>query len=448
MKIDVYISNISEDIWDFIQTMHEKEKEIEINENAYLSDRELLSLNYENPSILILPAAINSDFLEYYKKLFNNPNVTILTPEKHTGEICEDIINDSQIVKKLKEVSKNNTFVVKSYSATYQFYDLIDFFINQEMKVETPESPEFKDSWLVDFYGSKSGIRQLADRLGEFKEPWMGKGFICDGIYDVASLAASQYVKNRAIVLKTHKAHAGAGVKIFLPGDLPYDFEECYAELLKIIKKENYWRLFPVIVESYIKSDDSIGGGNPNCEYMITADNQLKLLFYCGMRVDKNGVFKGIEINKDVLPKNVTKKLLHYGEMLGLTYLEAGYRGYFDVDCVYTRKNELFITESNIRHTGGTHVYHAASRLLGSEFMNNAYILSHNTYPLAKDKTWTFTELIDKLSAILYDPLKKEGLIFASVNGLKHHSLGYIIIGGDKDTAYKIERKMERLLKA
>lgn len=447
MQVEIYISNISEDVWSFIRTMHDKAKAQEILENTYLADRDLLTLPAGSRNILILPMNIDPDFLNYYKTLFNNPDVEVWTPESHSGEICKDILRDKSLLSRLIELSKGATFVMKSYSTTFQFLDLISYLRDHGITVDTPESPDISDSWTVDYFGSKSGIRQVSDQHGSWDKPWMGKGYILDGIYDVASLAANMYCKNGAVVLKTHKAHAGAGVKIFHPNELPSDFNTCYKTLINLLKQENYWKLFPVIVESYIQADATVGGGNPNCEYIIDKEGNLKLLFYCGMRVDQNGVFKGIEIHRDLLPQDVTDKLSEYGKILGKTYYTAGYRGYFDVDCVYTKKKELLITESNVRRTGGSHLYHIAMRLIGPDFMNQAFILSNNTYPLDKTKDYSFKKVLDVLKPILFSHETKEGLVLASISGLKYHSLGYVIIGKDKQSAYETEEKMEQLLR-
>jgi hypothetical protein len=165
------------------------------------------------------------------------------------------------------------------------------------------------------------------------------------------------------------------------------------------------------------------------------------------MRVSREGVFKGIEIHRNVLPENVRAQLLTYGETIGKTYAAAGYRGYFEVDCVYTKDKRLLITESNVRRTGGTHVYHTAKRLVGPDFMDQAYILSNNAYPLAAARELTFQDVYNKLQPILFSPETKDGLVIASINGLKYNTFAYIIIGHDKETAYKIEAEMERLLR-
>ncbi len=447
MQINVYISNISEDVWSFIDSMHDKEKRPEVDENAYLSDRELLTMPAEEKNVAILPVSCNQDFLAYYQDLFNVTDLEILIPDIHTGEICKDIKNDSLLLERLIELGKNNTLSFTSYSASFQFYELISHLKSLGISIETPESPTEKDAWVVNYFGSKSGIRQTADQMQSIEKPWMGKGYIAQGVGDVAAIAANVFCRDKAVVLKTNKAHAGAGVKIFRESDLPTEYVECRKALEEFLRQEAYWQLFPTVIEAGLDIDSDIGGGNPNCEFLITPEREVNLLYICGMRVSKEGVFKGVEIQRDVLPKEIVGQLLHFGEALGKEYADAGYRGYFDVDCLYTKTGKLFITESNVRRTGATHVYHAAERLIGPNYMDEAYILSNNSHSTSASRSFNFLELYKKLVSILYSKETKEGLVFASVNGLKDNLFGYIIFGRNKERAHEIEEEMERLLK-
>ncbi len=446
MIINIYISNISEDVWSFIQSMHDGERIVEIDENSYLSDRELLTLPPGMKNIAILPTNCQQETVPYLKELFGVFDVEILAPQKHTGEICTDICSDNIILDRLSELGREAEFRITSYSATEQFYELINYLRNMGLKVVAPEAPDESELWTVDYFGSKSGIRQTADKLQTADNPWMGKGFIVTGIRDVASLAASIYCRGNGVVLKTNKAHAGVGVKLFKPQDLPSAYIECREKLEEFLRSENYWQLFPVVVESMLDADFSVSGGNPNCEFMITEDCEIKLLYVCGMRVSADGIFKGVEIHEKAIPEDILSRLLIYGEHLGKEYVKAGYRGYFDVDCIYTKDKKLFIAESNVRRTGATHVYHAAVNLLGERFMYNSYVLSNNKYALPLGVKLSFSSLYKKLEPILYNKQSKEGLVLASANGLKHGLFGYIIFGKDFGSAHDIENEMERLL--
>ena len=116
------------------------------------------------------------------------------------------------------------------------------------------------------------------------------------------------------------------------------------------------------------------------------------------------------------------------------------------MDFVAGRGGELFVTESNVRRTGGTHVYAVANRIFGKEFMYETYTLSCNTYPLPEGKKFTFTSLLEILKPVLFDKKTREGVILVSENMLERGQMQYIIFGANKKRALDIEAEMERLL--
>ncbi|MDQ5951667.1 MAG: hypothetical protein QG639_948 [Patescibacteria group bacterium] len=446
MNIDVYISNISEDVWDFITTLKEEEKKFEIEENAYLSDREILTLNPKADSVIIFPETIDPAFIAYYQELFSNTAITVLVPASHSGEICKDIQNDQKVWDHLLKLGAKNTLVLKSYSSSKQFFELLAALRNAGLTVSIPESPLSGTEEIVDYYGSKSGIRETVTALSaqsKLGSKWIADGEIAHTKEQAIQLATTMYRERGGVVIKTNKAHSGAGVVIIPPKSITEDISEHFKQLFN---QEEYWSKFPIIVEEFLAVDASVGGGNPNCEYRIDDSGNLELLFICGMRITAEGVFKGVEINNHVFDEAITNRLIHYGESLGEVYKKAGYRGYFDVDCMYTKDQQLLITESNVRKTGGTHVYHTGTLLLGPNYCEDYYLLSNNSHPLSEGKKYTFKDLLDRLKPILFSKDKKEGVILASSNILKQGKLSHIIIGKNKQTAYEYEAEMERLL--
>jgi hypothetical protein len=163
------------------------------------------------------------------------------------------------------------------------------------------------------------------------------------------------------------------------------------------------------------------------------------------MRVDEHGFYKGQEMHSSVLPEEVSKKMIKIGLELGYLYSKSGYKGYFDVDFIIDKNKKLFVTESNTRHTGGTHVYRAALNLIGNDFANKTYVLSKNDYSLDGQKL-NFTKVHELLKPILFNKISKEGLVIASSNLIKLGMLTYIIFARNKERALDIEQKMGVLL--
>lgn len=445
----LYIGNVSEDIWSFILTMADaKVRKHEIDENALFSDREMLSFAGKDHVRMILPRPINKDFSEYCREVFGKKDIEVWVPAKHTGQTCLDTLADAKLLSKIQKFAKTTKKLqVISYSSSYQFLDLVQKLREMGISVVTPQSPEEPDVWTVNFYGSKSGVRQLAQQSGSQEPDFkMSYGIVSSGVTDTAKIAAKMYVKQGGVVLKINKGHSGAGMYIWREGDLPDTFSECQKAILDHLRKDLYWEKFPIVVEELVNINYALGGGSPSAEFKVLKNGEVKFLYYCGMRVTKDGVFKGVKIHKDVLPEKIVAQLTDTGFYIGEQYAAQGYRGYFDVDFVAAKNGQLLVTESNVRRTGGTHVYHLAQALFGPDFMYKTYTLSNNLHQLPNGSIKDFKQLKKKLEPVLFQKNTKEGVVIASVNLLAHHQIGYVVFGKNKVRALEIEAQMEALL--
>ena len=446
----VYIFNLSEDVWPFISAMSDaKAKLFEIKENADLCERDLFSCADEDNILYIFPQQIDESFLKYYTELFGKRNIRILVPQKHSGVICEDILDDDDIMCELVNAANGSKrLVLTSYTTSQQFINLVEELKGKGLQISTPDAPEEEDSWTVNFYGSKSGIRQLA-ALSRVEEPdlIMPQGLICTGIVDAAKIAATKYVKEHGVVIKTNKGHSGAGVLLFDEGDLPNEYPVCEQAILDVLKKDAYWNMFPIIIESFVSVNPAVAGGFPNVEFQILKNGRVEYLYYGGMRVTQ-GVFKGMEIGNDVVSDQLLARMTDTGFYIGEKYRAAGYRGYFDVDFIAAKNGQLYVTESNARRTGGTHVYVTAKKLFGEDFLYHTYILFNNLFEVPKKNIKSFERLQEILTPIFFNKDSGEGLIVTCESALATNRFGYIIFGATRRRAFEIEAKMEQLLRA
>lgn len=442
---------MSEDVWPFISAMSDKRKQkLEIEENADLGDRDLFSFCAEESMIFVLPRTVNQEFLDYYTSLFGKRNFRVLVPKLHSGVICEDILHDENVLQALANAANGlQRLVVKSYTTSQQFLDLVRTLRERGLILFTPEAPEEEDAWTVNFFGSKSGIRQLSQQSRAIEPDFiMADGIVVSGIIDASRIAANKYVSEHGVVLKTNKGHSGAGVLLLREGELPAEYSLCQKAILEMLQKDEYWKLFPIVIESLLSVNPTVGGGYPNVEFQILKNGHVEFLYYDGMRVTSDGVFLGMEIHNDAISEQVAARMVDTGFFIGEQYRAAGYRGYYDVDFVASKNGQLYVTESNVRRTGGTHVFATAERLFGKDFMYLTYILSNNAYALRQDKTYTFNEMLTILQPILFNKQTREGLIIISENLLSYHQLGYIIFGKTEKRAREIEEKMIQLLAA
>ncbi len=444
----VFVFNMSEDVWPFIAAMtSDQERAKEIEENANLVDRELFSTSEEEDFVFISPKPIQPSFLTYYKELMGVRKIEILVPKAHTGQICEDILHDQELFGQIVELANSaKKLTLIPYSTTPQFLELVATLRAEGITIYTPESPDDEDAWVVNFYGSKSGIRQLAQQsVAEEPDFLVTDGLICFGIIDAAKIATQKYIKEEGVVIKTNKGHSGAGVLILRLGDLPMEYLACESAILKLLRKDRYWDIFPIVIEGLVNVNFAVGGGFPNVEFKILKSGKIELLYFCGLRVTKDGVFQGVEINQDVVTDRIEARITDMGFFIGEKYASEGYRGYYDVDLIAAKNGEIYVSESNVRRTGGTYTYQTAKQLIGKDFMTDTFVLSNNNLPLG-NRAYTFTEVFQKLSSILYNKATQEGVVIASANLLHQGSLAYVIFGKNKKKSLEIETQMKDLL--
>jgi hypothetical protein len=445
----VYISNLSEDVWPFISAISDPvAKRTEIEENSCLSDRDLFSLAGENHVLFITSKPSTPEFLGYFRELTGIQDFEVTSTRVHTGEICRDILADPDVMDTIVRTANSSRRVeLISYTTSVQFLNLATELKKRGLTVTTTEAPNEEDAWTVNFYGSKSGIRQLAQQSAAVEPDMvMPTGLIVSGIVDAARVAANKFIEYQGVVIKTNKGHSGAGILIFRPGELPAEYQACQEMILSFLKKDAYWDTFPIVIEDYIDINPNIGGGFPNVEYLIHKNGKIDFLYYCSLRVTREGVFKGVEINDDVIPEKHAAQLIDTGFYIAEQYAREGYRGYFDVDYVAAKNGKLYVTESNVRRTGATHVYHMAKKFFGDDFMHSTYILSNNGYALHDKSLTTFLKMKERLEPILFTRKTREGLIIVSENMLPRQQFMYIIFGPNKKRALEIEAEMDRLL--
>mgnify|MGYP001605531468 CR=1 FL=1 len=124
----VYIFNMSEDVWPFISAMSDMSaRSAEILENVYLGDLRMFQFADEDTLVLyVTPHTVSDAFLSYYKSLFPQSKLTVLTTGQHSGVISNDISNDASVMNALVEAANSTKkLTMTSYAVTPQLYTLI-----------------------------------------------------------------------------------------------------------------------------------------------------------------------------------------------------------------------------------------------------------------------------------------------------------------------------------
>lgn len=447
--LSVYVYNMPEDEWPFIDSVAHRPKR-----NDYIADCENVSDCYflgsgkESDLIYVSPKTISPAFQEYAKNLMGYKNTQVIVPQTKTHLICDDLLQDPEAFGKILDAAKNyQQIILTSYAASPQIYSLKAMLQKSGITVLTPELPEPANAWTVNFFGSKSGIRQLAQQ-SVAKEPdfVMPEGLICFGKYDAAKIAADRYIREKGVVIKTNKGSGGSGVLIFREGDLPFNYAECERAIIAKMNSDNYWDYFPIVIEDLISANMNAPGVFPNVEFKIHRNGRIEFLYYCETKVTPKGVYYGLDIGDNVLNDRLTARIIDTGYYIAEKYSEAGYRGHFDVDMMVARSGQVYVNESNTRNTGGTDIYRIVRKLLGKDFVDDVHVLTRGKSDLPKNVKWTFPEILEKTKHLLFNLKKKEGLIINSESSLNEGKIVYTTIAKSKTKAVKLEAELLKIL--
>ncbi len=430
--VTVDIFNMSEDVWPFIQAISDEGvREREIDENASLGDREIWCLR-EGEAVAICPRPVAAEFIKYAEEI-RGDRVQVWVPEVRNGLICQSIIGDERFRERLGFLGRKHGGInLVSYCVSKGFYNLVRALRSEGVEVATPEAPEEKDGWVVDNFGSKSGIRQWGVE--------MAPGVVCRSVNTAIKAAKEKLRAGKGVVIKTNKAHSGMGVLIVRKEEA----EGAEKKIAEELAKNDYWKLFPLVVEEWIEAEEKIGGGFPSGEMVVRKTGETEFLYSCGMRVTRKGEFAGMEIGAGVLPGEVEKKIEETVRWLGKKYAAKGYRGYFDVDFVAGKSGKLYVTESNVRRTGGTHVFILAQKLYGRDFQKKIFVVSNNWREMGRVMSWG--EVISRLEPVRWDKQKNKGVVIMEERTLKLGRLAYVIFEEDRKTAERTEERMGELL--
>lgn len=448
----VFFASLTEGSAPFIKGMEDEGARADlIKEDNSLSDRFIFSCS--DDTLLVTPLLVNPDFKSDVEKILNLRNVTNLSPKNPTVSICRDVMEDKELMKKIVDLireknTQGESVEIFAYCNTPEFGSLLNEFRERNLQFEAPEAPEKEFYWTTSFLDSKGGFRQIVQMISGWeksvKMPW---GIICAKPTEARKIGLVLFSQGKGFVVKTNWGQSGEGLIIVRRNNGYQDYREVSEMLKQEFEKEDYWKRDLIVIEEYIDPNKEIGGGAPNVEGFIEKNGEVKLLYSCGMRVTREGHFRGVEIGSEVFNEETERKVRRIAKEIGEEFSEFGYRGFFEVDMQAGLDGEIYCLEANMRRTGGTHVFEGMKRLFGNGCFDKKYFVSNNWLEYASLQNLDYLKLKEKLKSIWF-PMggEKIGFLPTIINALFTGHLGYIIIGDSKKQAEEIEGKLKELL--
>lgn len=274
---------------------------------------------------------------------------------------------------------------------------------------------------------TKSGFRQAALDLN-MRIP---DGIFCSGRLEIIEATKKKLSSLESVFLKMNCSSNGYGALKLDQNDLPILEKKINFHLDSIGQQSQDY-----ILEEFINHKES-----PSVE-MVVNDGGAKLSYFCNQFSDGN---TGLQSELSGISSHAVKNLKKYGYTYGDYLFKLGYRGVFDLDAIYTDKEDLILTESNVRRTAGTHLHEISTRLLGDNYNNN-FVWKSGSFTISTSTT--FKKGISRIDSagINFNPKNKTGILIItdpSLSGIWR----YLVIAKSMSEAITLESNLVNIFK-
>lgn len=387
-------------------------------------DNKIVVTPYPIPQLLIL---VNSRILGWNE-------VTNLYPVSVSMNLSLDILGDSRLWAELVKAVKNNCGAeITSYAVTPEFSALVKRLMEADLDFCLRERNA--SVALVDYLDSKAGFRETAGVA-------MPEGYITSSQKEAMARAVWFYQQGRSAVVKDNKGGSGWGA-LMLHGDEFENSEELKKYIETKFDQDRVWEVGPYVVEELVDIDFNVAGGSPSTEVYIT-DLGPEITYDCEQVVNERGEFLGVGIGREAIPDLFKNQVRDLVITVGNKYWQLGYRGFFDVDMVVSIKGKVYAVETNVRRTGGTHVYDLGRAIWGEDQSDWGYLLSEDTFRYG-EKALTAEKVLGRSEDWLFPKINKgEGVVICMIDPTDP-VMGYVVAAKNKARAVEIQREFRNI---
>jgi hypothetical protein len=408
-----------------------KARQDALNEDDFYANRAMF---YEGDNkIVILPFPIDLPLVEKHAQQLRYQNVTYWYPSVYNGySLCASILNDSTLFPQIVAcIAQNPNIVITSYAYSHDFEAFINALKQLDLQFQSDNTPH--NLSIVRQLNSKAIFRRVVTAI----ESDLGLQLIPKGIV-VSHLEAAlkeirAYVRaKKGFVVKASFGATGRG--LFLSPSVPT--ENTIAEFLKCVAQDAIWTDAPLVVETKIiaKSVQS-----PSIELKIS-EHQIEMTYICNQILDDKGSFLGIGLGKNAVVPHIATQMRYTASLIATAYQSIGYRGFFDIDFILDDAQNAFAVETNVRRTGGTHIYDILRHLYGADWETKIYALSNDAWKMnaAFKKS---SELLEYFKTMLYDG--EEGMILTNFS-IELDVFGFVLLAKTAENLQNYLNRLER----
>lgn len=437
----IIIANIAEAFEEVLEGIkNPEERRMRIMSEHNLCDRTLL---WEGDNkIIITPFPIPPLLLEKNKEVLNFKNCLNIFPKNADINLSEAIIEDVVVLRKLITIIKDNPGInISPYAVTPSFISLICYLKHQNLDFAVKERPAEGSDWTVQYLDSKIGSRTEIDKI-KSKNINTPQSVICRNKSEAVFAAKWFYIKGFSCVIKANFGEGGWGIIMIKMGEYK-SWKDVLAKINTEFLTDSIWDNSLILVEEYIPVKSGVFGGCPSSELLLKKGYQVT--YICDQIVTKDGKFLGITLGKNSLDDKIKNKIRKVSMLVGEKFWKMGYRGFFDIDFVLSGKNQTpYIIETNMRRTGGTHIFDTAKSIFGENWDKKTFIISQDSFYYGK-KILLEKVIFEKMKEILFPINKdKKGVIISIINKWQP-TFGFIIMEKSSDAAVKMHSKIKNI---
>jgi hypothetical protein len=421
VAMDIVFGNVTEAFLDILlAALPQPGGADRVRLEAALSQRALFWLS--DNKIVVTHIALPDILLRHCKRVTGWSNILNWVPRGADLDLCAAVLADAVLFSRLVEVLHvNPQSRITAYAATQSLARLVLALRSAGCQFTTLENLSQEGLKLQAYLDTKAGFRTEANKLTSFGGITIPEGFIC-GDSLVAEQAICWFInQSKGCVVKSNRGESGWGTLILKHNQSNDLIRSIFRHQIAV---DAIWRQVPYIVEEYIRPGDH-PILSPSVEFFVS-DLAVEITYSCAQAVGVGGDFRGVHLGPGCVTTTVKKRIEKAGHALGEHYQNLGYRGYFDADYVVRDDGDIFMLETNMRRTGGTHIYDL-SRSLGLPIESNHYFSEDSVRsPAALTSAET---LLTDLGDLLYDPRgRSDGVVLTILDDLSH-TFGYVAIG-------------------
>jgi hypothetical protein len=406
------------------------------------------SIFYEgDDKAIITTELINSKYLDDTIKLFGWENILNISPIVKSLSISNDIINDTYLNSVVIGIIKNCPGInIIPLRHSMEFYSLLSYLKRKKLRFNVPEVLPFEKEFFRNYYDTKGGFRALSGEIQnkENLNVSIPEGYVVTNIKDILSASNYFYKRKKYFVIKSNSGTQGDKMVVFNNHD-SFLTEEAFSKHLKKSLQALDWQEFNVVVEEYIDSNKDIYY-SPSVEFNIHPDGSINFL-YAGYQIFKEDThsFMGLYIDPKILKDISILRAKKYAYEYGKVLYSKGYRGYYDIDLITTKKGTTYAVESNLRRTGGTYIHFVLNEIFGPHYYKSVYALGFELQEKSV-KGCNYESLVHYLSSYIFNKSCSRGIIFANPDLIDIGMVNIIIVENSKKALFNMYEEIKHRL--